>query len=415
MSDALSIWLDGLRVAVIERARPQRLRLTYTEEAIERYAFGTPLLSLRLPVVTEAYAHGAVSAFLDGLLPEEETRRTVAADLNVRASDTYALIEALGRDSAGALVILPSGEPLPTVMPPQRIVPLTDTQFHDLVANLRSAPLGIRAGARLSLAGVQEKLVLTRTPDGGWALPNAGTPSTHILKPQIPGYPQTVENEALCMRLAKHLGLPVANVETTTVNGQKLIVVERYDRKIDPDGGVRRVHQEDFCQALGLRPDRKYEEAGGPSLRRIARILAEADGTSSLDTLLRAVTLNTVIGNGDAHGKNFSLVHGGPGVVRLAPLYDLLSTQVYGERRLAMYIDGVQIMDRVTGARIANEAVSWGVARTRAVEVISDVLDRAAAAVDVAAAETEDAPGELHESMRRRAANLQESSGAGNG
>ena len=162
------------------------------------------------------------------------------------------------------------------------------------------------------------------------------------------------------MRVAQHLGLDVAPVETTEVLHRKLIVIERYDRVVHDDGSVERLHQEDFCQAVGIPPDRKYEEDGGPSLRRIAGIVQAVASRESVEELLRAVTLNALIGNGDAHAKNFSLLHDGSGGLRLAPLYDMMSTLWYGDDKLAMYIDDVRRTNRVTGDRLINEATRWG-------------------------------------------------------
>ena len=187
-------------------------------------------------------------------------------------------------------------------------------------------------------------------------------------------------DEAFCMRLAKHLGLPVSPVETAMMNGRRLIIVERYDRIVHADGTVERIHQEDFCQATAIPPEKKYEEDGGPTLRRMAGILQGVAGPDSLETLLRAVTINLLIGNGDAHGKNFSLLHDASGSLRLAPLYDLLSTLAYGDDRLAMSIDNVQRTNRVTADRIVNEAARWGLSRRRASEIIAEVLGRARAA-----------------------------------
>jgi serine/threonine-protein kinase HipA len=391
MANALAIWLYGIRVAVVEQER-DRLRLHYTSEALERYALGVPLLSLSLPLTPRRYPHGVVRAFLDGLLPEGEPRRAVAADFDLRAGDTYGLIRALGRDCAGALVIQPDDEPPPPRPTTKTAEPLTEAAIGDLVANLRSAPLGVDARVRMSLAGVHEKLLLTRMPDGSWGRPVAGTPSTHILKPQIAEYPNTVENEAFCMRLAGHLGLPVSAVETTTVSGRRVIIVERYDRDVHADGTVERIHQEDFCQATAIPPEKKYEEDGGPTLRRIAGILQGVAGPDSSETLLRAVTVNVLIGNGDAHGKNFSLLHDASGSLRLAPLYDLLSTLVYGDDRLAMYINDVRRTNRVTADRIVNEAARWGLSRRRASEIIAEILDHAPAAAQAARDETEGVP-----------------------
>lgn len=391
MVDELAVWLNGVRVAIIER----RLRMAYTEDALDRFAPGVPLLSLSLPLTAEPYPQGVVRAFLEGLLPEGDSRNAIAADLDLKARDTYGLIRALGRDCAGALVIQPADEPAPAQPTTLTAERLSDEDIAELVANLRNAPLGVERRVRVSLAGVQEKLLLTRLPDGAWGRPVDGTPTTHILKPEIAAYPNTVENEAFCMRIAKHLGLDVAPVQTTAAVRRKLIVVERYDRVVHSDGSVERLHQEDFCQANGVPPDRKYEEDGGPSLRAIADILQAAAASDSVETLLRAVTLNVLIGNGDAHAKNFSLLHEPSGALRLAPLYDLMSTLYYGDDRLAGYIDNVHRTEQVTADRIVNEAARWGLAKRRAAEIVEDLLDRTPDAVQAARAETEGLPDEL--------------------
>jgi len=390
----LSVWLYGMRVASIDQERG-RLRLTYTEEALGRYPPGVPLLSLSLPLTPQRYTHGVVRPFLDGLLPEGEARRAAANDFNVLSEDTYGLVRALGRDCAGALVIQPDDEPAPPLPTTLTATRLSDSEIGELIANLRYAPLGVAGRVRITLAGVQEKLLLTRMPDGSWGRPVDGTPSTHILKPDITRFPNVVENEAFCLRLARNLRLPVAHVETATVGDRRVIVVERYDRIVHTDGSVERIHQEDFCQATGILPDKKYEEDGGPSLRRMAETLQAVAGPDSLELLLRAVTLNVLIGNGDAHGKNFSLLHDPSGVLRLAPLYDLISTMVYGDDRLAMYIDTVQRTDRVTAGRIINEAGRWGISESRAAEMVGDVLDRVPAAAEAARTEAETPPSDV--------------------
>lgn len=381
------------------------MRLSYTPEALDSFPPGTPLLSMSIPLSDRRFPNGVVRTLLDGLLPEGQMRLTIAAELGLKADDTFGLARELGRDCAGALVIQPDEAPAPSREITTGAEPLTDDEMYRLVANLRQAPLGVDDRVRLSLAGVQEKLLLTRLVSGGWGRPVDGTPSTHILKPEIRGYPETVENEAFCMRLAKHLGLPVADVRTTALADRKLIVVTRYDRVIGDDGEVERLHQEDFCQAAGLPPTTKYEEDGGPSLHRIAMLLASVQ-RGALSALLGAVTLNLLIGNGDAHAKNFSLLHERSGALRLAPLYDLLSTFVYGDKRLAMYIDTVQRADRVTADRLINEAVSWGMSRASATGVVSDLLDRLPAAVERAAMETPGTPEDLLRLVRAQSERL---------
>jgi serine/threonine-protein kinase HipA len=410
MADPLAIWLYGHQVAVVEKERNDRLRLSYTEDALAIYEGGTPLLSLALPLTRDRYPNAVTRAFLDGLLPEGEPRNAIAADLDLLASDVFGLLAALGKDCAGALIVQPQDDPTPPLHTTRGAEPLSPDELAELVANLRSAPLGVDRNVRLSLAGVQEKLLLTRMPDGAWGRPVDGTPSTHILKPEIERFANTVENEAFCMRVAQHLGLTVANVETTIVDERAVLVVERYDRVVDPDGNVHRVHQEDLCQALGLPAGRKYEQDAGPTLARVARVLQGVADADSLETFLRALTLNVALGNCDAHGKNYSLLHTDTGVLRLAPLYDLLSTRLYPiDDKLAMYVDSVQKADRVTADRIVNEATSWGMTRGRVEEIVNDSLDRLPAAVAAAEDETERLPPELPSLVGQRVDRLRTS------
>lgn len=391
----LIIWLYGSRVAHVRRQKTGRLRLEYTEEAFDTFELGSPLLSISLPLVATSYPNGVTTAFLEGLLPEGAPRNEIAAELGLVASDTFGLISALGRDCAGALVIQPADEQEPPPTSTLSAERLTSDQVRNLILNLRTTPLGVDDRVRISLAGVQEKLLLTRMPDGSWGRPIEGTPSTHIIKPTIARFPHTVENEAFCMRVAKNLGLNVANVEIIKNEAVTAIVVKRYDRLVEPNGTVERVHQEDFCQAKAILPKHKYQEDGGPSLKQIAQIIETAARPDSMEELLRAVTVNVLIGNGDAHGKNFSLIHERDGSLRLAPLYDSLCTYFYGDDRLAMYIDDVRRTDRVSGVRLVNEASQWGLARGRAAEIVADLLARAPEAIESARESTENVPEEI--------------------
>jgi len=239
--------------------------------------------------------------------------------------------------------------------------------------------------AACAMVGSMSKLNL---PGGVWSA--TPTPLTADYR---------IDVESVRRLVAHHLDMDVADVETITIGGRRLIVVSRYDRVVTPAGEVERVHQEDFCQATGMLPTQKYEEDGGPSLRKVADILSEAD-PDSLPALLRAVTLNVVIGNGDAHAKNFSLLHDRGGALRLAPLYDLLSTLVYGDDRLAMYIDNVHRTNRLTFERLINETARWGLSHSRAEEIVSDLLARMPDAVKRAESETPGTPAEVLKTVR---------------
>ncbi|MGH2880610.1 MAG: type II toxin-antitoxin system HipA family toxin [Solirubrobacteraceae bacterium] len=406
-ADTLAVWLGGVCVATVERERKGRLRLSYTDQARERFDPGTPVLSVNLPLTDERYPNARTRAFLDGMLPEGQPRLAIAAELGLAADDVFGLLASLGRDCAGALSIQPAEDPAPNTSSTLGAEPLSAGELGELVANLHSAPLGLGRKVRLSLAGVQEKLLLTRMPDGRWGRPVDGTPSTHILKPEIARYRGTVENEAFCMRIAHALGLEVANVETITVDESPVLVVERYDRLVAADGSVSRLHQEDFCQALGLPSARKYEEDGGPKLGVIARVLQDTASNDAPERFLRAITLNVALGNCDAHAKNFSLLHTESGALRLAPLYDLMSTRPYPvDDSLAMYVDTVQKADRVSAERIVNEAAGWGMRRAQAVEIVGDTLERMPSAVSLAASHTSGIADELVELVAARVTRL---------
>lgn len=164
------------------------------------------------------------------------------------------------------------------------------------------------------------------------ALPAPGQPTTHILKPPIARFNATTENEAFVMRLAAAIGLDVAPVEPRVVRDRTFLLVQRYDRAIGDDGHVRRIHQEDFCQALAVAPETKYASEGGPTFKDCFELLRRIAARPAVDVLklLDAVIFNAIADNADAHGKNFSILYGDEGP-RLAPLYDLLATVAYPE------------------------------------------------------------------------------------
>jgi serine/threonine-protein kinase HipA len=211
-------------------------------------------------------------------------------------------------------------------------------------------------GIRLSLAGAQEKIALAYI-DGAWCVPLNGAPSTHILKPGYPGesrFPDIAVNEYICMQLALKLGLPVPETMLLDIQGIPVFCIARYDRTIAEIAGkasIRRIHQEDFCQALGIMSDRKYQADGGPSLVQIAALIREYSSSPILDIplLMRMVLFQYLIGNCDAHGKNYSLLYSESGRVGLAPSYDSLSTAIYPglSRRMSMKIGGTYELDRI--------------------------------------------------------------------
>ena len=245
-------------------------------------------------------------------------------------ANDFALLDGLGGDVAGALQLLPVDRPPPSATYVAQMVPMTDSAVVDILKTLPNRPLlAGEEGLRLSLAGAQSKVPVVLV-GRAVALPARGQPTTHILKLPIATLTTTTENEAAVMRLARAVGLDVASVEAMVVNDYPFLLIERYDRIVDAGGLIRRLHQEDFCQALGVPPNQKYASEGGPVFRDCFALLRRVSTQPARDVLklLDAVIFNLIVGNADAHGKNFSILYAPTGP-RLAPLYDLLATVVY--------------------------------------------------------------------------------------
>lgn len=338
LKDLLCVYWDGREVGELQRVDER------SRDYVFRYApQASRAISLSLPLQQADFEPSASRPFFEALLPEGAIRDQIASQLKLAASDSFGLLAELGRDCAGALQIVESSRMSQT----PSIQWLDADGLDALIEEIPRHPLGIQRDderLRLSLAGVQRKAVLLRDADGRFGKPLDGMPSTHILKPDLPdgGYPGLAANECFCMRLAARCGLPSAPVELLTLAGRPCIVVERFDRELS-SWPPRRLHQEDLCQALGLTPDFKYQHAGWrlPSHKGLAELLSAHSLQPGVDRLAAAyaAVFHFLIGNADAHAKNISLLHVAPRV-RLAPLYDVVSTAAYPElsRELALSV-----------------------------------------------------------------------------
>ena len=339
MSRVLHIWWDGKLVGQLTQDRHGELGFAYSKDWLRDE--NTQPLSASLPKREKPFSRRECRPFFGGLLPEDNQRDAAAQALGVSSGNDFALLDGLGGEVAGALQLLPPREPPRESDFESQPSPLDEA---DLIAVLDALPtrplLAGTEGLRLSLAGAQSKVPVVLV-DGDIALPLSGQPTTHILKPPIARFPGTTENEAFVMRLAAEIGLDVAPVEPRVISNRQFLLVERYDRSVGADHRIRRIHQEDFCQALSVPPELKYAGEGGPTLEDCFRLLRSVSLRPALDVLklLDAVIFNLIVGNADAHGKNFSILYHRSGP-RLAPLYDLLSTVAYPELspRLAMKI-----------------------------------------------------------------------------
>lgn len=342
MSDALDVYLHGNLAGVLERRSQAKLRFTYTQEWVE--SRNAPI-SLSLPLRKPPYSHRECAPFFEGLLPEGEFLKAISRTLHISARNPFQLLAEIGGECAGAISVGPVGGPVPgrAKHPPRW---LEEAELGRLLDDLPDRPLlasiDEEDGFRISLAGAQDKVGALF--DGRRiGLTRGNPPSTHIVKAPIPGVADPITNEAFCMNLAVRAELDVAQAEPRSAAGHEYLLVHRYDREesAEPDG---RFHQEDFCQALGLVPAVKYENEGGPNVADCARLLRRHSSAPARDIIafLDALLFNFLIGNNDAHSKNYSLLLDGVGAIRLAPLYDLLATAAIegSERTLAMKYGG---------------------------------------------------------------------------
>jgi len=327
MARHLEVWLLGAHVGTLSQI-DGRLSFAYAPAA-------TAPLSQSLPIRAEPFDDRATRPFFAGLLPEGGKRKQVAKTLQVSMQNDYALLESLGGECAGAVTLLEPGLRPQAPDAPGDVRWLDDAQLLQVLIEMPLRPMRAGdAGLRLSLAGAQDKLPVVLDVDGmRIGLPLNGSPSSHILKPPIAEVDGSVFNEAFCMALAGALKLDVARTKIHAVadgaQQRQYLLVERYDRQAGAPG--LRLHQEDFCQALGVVSEHKYQNEGGPGLAQAFALLRSATRPSAPHTLklLDYVVFNALIGNHDAHGKNFSLLYTPAAGAVLTPLYDALCTAVY--------------------------------------------------------------------------------------
>jgi serine/threonine-protein kinase HipA len=358
---------------------------------------GATALSQSLPLRKERFSRNECRGFFGGILPEEAKREIIARNLGISARNDYAMLEQIGGECAGAVTFIPAGEKLPEQQYGYR--KLSPDELAAILRELPKRPLlAGEEGIRLSLAGAQDKIAV-RIEGNDISLPLGGAPSTHILKPAVERFDGVVFNEALCMKLAAAAGLPAAAVETRSVDGLDYLLVERYDRTHRPAAGgppvLDRLHQEDFCQALGIVSETKYQKEGGPSLKQCFGILREVSSAPVVDLarLLDAIIYNYLVGNNDAHGKNFSLLYHGVGTanldIRLAPSYDIVSTIYYPElsRNMAMKIGGEYSSEKVLPKNFEQLAEEAGLGKAlvkQRVPELADIVIAALGKIDLA-------------------------------
>jgi serine/threonine-protein kinase HipA len=334
MTDELVVLLGGNEIGRVRNNARGRLTFVYDNEwRGSRRAYP---LSLSMPLAAEEHGPAAVQAFLWGLLPDNErVLDRWAKKFQVSARNVFALISHVGEDCAGAvqfvrpdrLEALKSGKD-------DKIEWLDESAIAKRLQALREDHAAWRLPrdtGQFSLAGAQPKTALL-LQKGRWGVPSGRIPTTHILKPPTGHFDGHAENEHICLLLARHLGLPVADTKVMRFEKEIAIVIERYDRQISGNDIVR-IHQEDICQARGILPTKKYQNEGGPSPPDIIELLRtySTDREADVDTFVDALCFNWLIAGTDAHAKNYSLLLAEGPNVRLAPLYDIASILPYDD------------------------------------------------------------------------------------
>ena len=342
MARILDVWFYGNKAGQLVQDDSGRLQFAYNADYLGSKQPWP--LSVSMPVGAAEFADRVARPFFAGLLPEDLIRRKVAKLLGVSEKNPFSMLEVIGGECAGALTIYPEGTS-PHKESPDDIQILDEKHLDEIFEHLKRRPLFAgEDGVRLSLAGAQDKLAVRLIGDK-LALMRGGVPTTHILKTLISDrhdVTDSVHNELFCLMLAARCGLSVPQAQMRRTPNQPYLLVERYDRRWQRNDVVR-LHQEDFCQALSIPPENKYEREGGPGISTCLDEIQKHSIEPLPDRLafLNIVIFNYLIGNSDAHGKNFSLLYE-EGKPRLAPAYDILSTAVYPElaTKMAMKIGG---------------------------------------------------------------------------
>lgn len=382
--NALVVHWNGSRVGLLV---DQGSQLSFRYDEVWLAAADACALSRQLPLRSEEFSGHPVAVFFGGLLPEADARDQIARNLGISSNNDFAMLERIGGECAGAISLMPE-TPVGSSPAGDGVRWLSAAELAAIMARLPHRPLlAGEEGLRLSLAGAQVKLpVVIDTPPNGAsrvALPLGGTPSTHIIKPEPARFPGLAENETWCMALARAIGLDAAEVREERIGEVPCLIAKRYDRQPEPSGqGVRRLHQEDFCQAMGYPSSRKYQQEGGPSLRECFQLVREWSTAPVLDIvrLLDAVIFAVVTGNADAHGKNHSFLYQA-GTRRMAPLYDQVCTMAWPElsTTLSMKIGSASTLAEVSPEHFKQLCVQaklgWPMVRGRIHDLCRRVLD----------------------------------------
>ena len=408
---ALDVHIEGHRAGSLTRDRADLLTFTY---APEYAAAGTSTpLSLSMPIRQREHAGEVPQLWVDNLLPDnDDTRAAIAAKFDSRAVDAYSLLHHIGMDVAGAVQFTPAGQPVDRS---GNFEPWDSARISKEIDRLHADPSDVDDDVEIghwSLAGQHGKFALALV-EGHWMEPTGARASTHIFKVGMSHLKDSDVAEFVTMRAAKSMGIRVADVQMRSFDGRMAMIVKRYDRAVDPEHGVVRLHQEDLCQALGIGRLHKYESEGGPSVARIHDLISASvsatDRERSTVEFAKLQAFNMVVANTDAHGKNSSLLLRGP-QVRLAPAYDLISGALVWEPKttwfkgkMAMKFGGDYRLRALDARRTQKAAIDFGVDPEDFVAAVADLSAQVGGALNGALDDAAGAGVDSHVIRRLRA------------
>lgn len=361
MSETLQLAVNRIPVGqILFDGTTDRYNLTYQDSWLD--SGGYPISPHLLP---DAAHPESVKRFLANLLPEGHWLDELSINRQISKSNVFGLVAAIGAETTGALTFQLSSQI--TASLPTTFRPVSSGELTERIGSRRDISIALWDGKpRLSVAGVQDKLPVLIMPDGQMGFGEGELASTHILKFGSKPELHLVINEYLCMKLARRMRLPVAEVQLVRL-GEPVLAVKRFDRQWAGDGLVNRLHLIDGCQMLDLPPIYKYERPFGKGghagvIRSGASLPALFSAchrcrvpAAAIRDLLNWVLFQLLIGNSDAHAKNLSYFVGSGGVT-IAPAYDLLCLDRYGsqyDRDLALAVGDTFDPDEILPYQLA--------------------------------------------------------------
>lgn len=388
----LQVWHDATLVGKLWQNATGQIGFQYEKKWVDD-GFA---LSQQLPLTTIEYQPAASKAhqFFANLLPEANARAHILRDLKISDGD-YELLKAIGGECAGALSILPADHAV-NLKPSYKKLSEEDLKKLLLRKGNIASLTSEKNRPRLSLAGAQDKCPILYN-DGDYFLPQDASPSTHILKFEVANYRHIPAYEYFLTQLAKKINLPVVHCELKKCDGHYFLLIERYDRIIQKNKIIQRLHQEDFCQALGVNYTKKYQQEGGPSFCDAYELLKNVSAHSIIDSenLLKWQLFNIFAGNSDGHAKNLALIYNQNQQVQLAPFYDLVCTRAIEriDSSLAMSVGGEFNPDNITKKHWEKFSESSGIGKNYLNELLTQTAETLLNQVSLVKKEFEDLHG----------------------